>query len=150
MFTIINFNLKISNHTDNLKSHEFFYFLQMNRNILIIFESYDMVSKNKYIKHILALFFVGVLLLPSLLDVIHHCDTHVHSKCNEQKAHVHQSVTDCEICDFNLLDVNYKFTNNENSEQTQIFAALNPFYTPIESHSFLHQSTQLRAPPVIS
>ena len=109
-----------------------------------------MATKNKNIKRILALFLWSVLLFPSLLNVIHHCEMHVHFECNEQKAHLHQSETNCGICDYNLLNFNYELGNRENLEQPQIFVALNAFYTPLQFHSFLHQSTQLRAPPVMS
>ena len=108
-----------------------------------------MNNKHHFIKHILALFLLGVLLLPSLLDVIHRCEIHVHFECNEEKAHLHQSVTDCELCEYNLLSFNYDLRNSENSEQQLIFVALNSSYTPLEFNSFLNQSTQLRAPPVI-
>ncbi len=109
-----------------------------------------MIKTHHFIKRILALFLLGILLLPSLVDVIHHCKIHVHFECNEQKAHLHQSETNCEICDYNLLNFNYELGNRENLEQPQIFVALNAFYTPLQFHSFLHQSTQLRAPPVMS
>jgi hypothetical protein len=104
----------------------------------------------KNTKCILALFLWAVLLFPSLLNVIHQCELHDHFECDEQKVHIHQSEIDCKICDFNLLNFDYELGNFENLEQPEIFAALNPFYTPLEFHSFLHQSTQLRAPPVIS
>ncbi|MAR98356.1 MAG: hypothetical protein CMP80_04390 [Formosa sp.] len=109
-----------------------------------------MNNNQHFIKRILALFLLGILLLPSLVNIIHHCEIHAHFECNEQKAHLHQSETNCEICDFNLLNFNYELGNRENLEKPQIFEALNTFYTPLQFHSFLHQSIQLRAPPVMS
>ncbi len=107
-----------------------------------------MVIKN--IKRIIALFLWGVLLFPSLLDVIHHCETHVHFECSEQKAHLHQLVTDCDICDFNLLNFNYDLDNRDKLDQPEIFINLNAFYKAPLLLSSLNQSTQLRAPPVMS
>lgn len=109
-----------------------------------------MINTYNFIKRILALFLLGILLLPSLVDVIHHCEIHAHFECNEQKAHLHQSETNCEICDYNLLNFNYELGNHENLEQPQIFVAFNASYIPLQFHSFLHQSKQLRAPPVMS
>ena len=109
-----------------------------------------MNNKHHFIKRISALFLLVVLLLPSLVDLIHHCEIHAHFECNEQNAHLHQSETDCEICDYNLLNFNYDLRNSENLEQPRIFVALNTFYTPLQFHSFLNQITQLRAPPVMS
>lgn len=109
-----------------------------------------MINTHHFIKRILAFFLLGVLLLPSSVDVIHHCEIHVHFECNEQKAHLHQSEKNCEICDFNLINFNYELGNRENLKQPQIFVALNPFYTPVQFYSFTHNSKQLRAPPVMS
>ncbi len=109
-----------------------------------------MIHKNKLTKRILALFLCGILFFPSLLNTTHHCDRDAHFECNEQKAHLHQSETNCEICDYNLINFNYELGNHENLEQPQIFVAFNAFYIPIQFHSFLHQSKQLRAPPVMS
>jgi hypothetical protein len=109
-----------------------------------------MVTKNKNIKRILALFLLGALLFPSLLNAIHHCETHLHSECSEQKAHLHQLDTDCDICDFNLLNFSYDLDSCDNLEHPEIFATLNAFYKVPVLHSSLNQSTQLRAPPVMS
>ena len=109
-----------------------------------------MNNKHHFIKRILALFLLGVLLLPSSLDVIHHCEIHVHFECNKQKAHLHQSEINCEICDFNLINFNYELVNRENLKQLQIFVALNAFYNPDQFYLFTHNSKQLRAPPVMS
>ena len=106
--------------------------------------------KNKNIKRILALFFWGVLLFPSFLNVIHQCQLHDHFECNEQKAHLHQSITDCDICDFNLLNFNYDLDKCDNLEQPEIFVTLNAFYKAPVLRSSLNLSTQLRAPPVMS
>ena len=85
---------------------------------------------NHFIKRVLALFLLGVLLLPSSLDVIHRCELHDHFECNEQKAHLHQSEKNCEICDFNLINFNCELGNRENSKKPQIFVALNAFLHP--------------------
>jgi hypothetical protein len=109
-----------------------------------------MNNNHHFIKRILALFLLGILLLPSLVDAIHQCEIHAHFECDEQKAHLHQSEINCELCEYNLLNFNYELGNRENLEQPRIFAALNAFYTSLKFHSFLHQITQLRAPPVMS
>ncbi len=119
----------------------------MNHKILVNFDLNIFIMKNT--KRILALFLWAVLLFPSLLNVIHHCEIHAHFECDEQKVHLHQSEINCELCEYNLLNFNYELVNSENSEQQLIFVALNSSYTPLKFHSFLNQITQLRAPPVI-
>ena len=109
-----------------------------------------MNKKYNFIKRILALFLLGILLLPSLVNIIHHCEIHAHFECNEQKAHLHQSITDCDICDFNLLNFSYDLDNCDNLEQPEIFTTLNAFYNAPVIYSPLNQSIQLRAPPVMS
>ena len=109
-----------------------------------------MSNTHHFIKRILALFLLGVLLLPSLIDLIHQCEIHAHFECNEQKSHLHQSEKNCEICDFNLINFNYELGSRKNLKQPQIFVALNAFYTPVQFYSFNYKSKQLRAPPVIS
>ena len=107
-----------------------------------------MVTKNKNIKRILALFLWAVLVFPSLLNIIHHCDMHIHLECNEQKEHFHQYEKDCEICDFNLLNFNYDLKKCHSLEQSEIFTASDSFYSSLQFYSFLNQSIQLRAPPI--
>ena len=109
-----------------------------------------MNNNQHFIKRILALFLLGILLLPSLVNIIHHCEIHAHFECNEQKAHLHQSETNCEICDFNLLNFNYDLKKCHSLEQSEIFTASDSFYSSLQFHSFLNQSIQLRAPPVMS
>ena len=109
-----------------------------------------MKNSTQLSKRILAFFLWLVLLFPSLLNLVHHCEIHAHLECNEQKAHLHQFNNDCEICDYNLLNLNYDLRNIKNFEQPQIFTTLNAFYTPLQFHSFLQKSIQLRAPPMIS
>jgi len=104
----------------------------------------------KNTKRILALFLWAVLLFPSLLNVIHQCELHDHFECDEQKVHLHQSEIDCKICDYNLLNFDFDLGNCENLEHPEIFATLNAFYKAPVLHSSLNQSTQLRAPPVMS
>ena len=106
--------------------------------------------KNENIKRILALFLLGVLLFPSLLNAIHQCEIHLHSECSEQKAHLHQLDTDCDICHFNLLNFSYDLYSCDILEHPEIFATLNDFYKAPVLHSSLNQSIQLRAPPVMS
>tara|TARA_Y100000385_G_scaffold147208_1_gene152796 strand:+ start:265 stop:633 length:369 start_codon:yes stop_codon:yes gene_type:complete len=122
----------------------------MNQKILVNFDVLITVMKNKNIKRILALFFWGVLLFPSFLNIVHQCQLHDHFECNEQKAHLHQSITDCDICDFNLLNFSYDLESCDNLEQPKIFTTLNASYKAPVLRSSLNQSTQLRAPPVMS
>ncbi len=107
-----------------------------------------MKHKNQLSKRILALFLWAILIFPSLLNIIHHCDMHIHLECNEQKEHFHQYEIDCEICDFNLLNFNYDLKKCHSLEQSEIFTASDSFYSSLQFHSFLNQSIQLRAPPV--
>ena len=120
----------------------------MNHKILVNFDLNIFIMKNT--KRILALFLWAVLLFPSLLNVIHQCELHDHFECDEQKVHLHQSEIDCKICDYNLLNFDFDLGNCENLEQPEIFAASDSFYSSLQFHSFLHLSTQLRAPPVKS
>ena len=107
-------------------------------------------NNKQNIKCILALVLWGVLAFPSILDLIHQCDSHSPIDCKENKAHLHPLQTQCEVCDFNLLTFDYKINEVPTLGKNRIFVILDNFFVDTYFHSFSLNYTQLRAPPMFS
>ena len=93
---------------------------------------------------------MGVLSLPSIINLFHQCDSHNSIDFKENKAHLHHLQTECEVCDFNLLTFNYKINEVPNLEKKEIFVVPDNFFVDNYFHSFSLKYTQLRAPPMFS
>lgn len=109
-----------------------------------------MEDKNQNVKSIKAIFLWILFVTPTIVNLIHHCDSHGHSGCKEIKAHLHQTQKDCEVCDFNLLTFHYTISKLPHFEHDEIFVVLDNFFVFTNFHSFSFEDTQLRAPPIFS
>lgn len=106
-------------------------------------------SKNIKKKATAIVLFV-LLVFPTIFNFVHHFENHIHIECSENKTHIHQSFSECDICDFNLLSFNYHINNYVGFEPTEIPVTLNVRFEPLQLHSFTTTNTQLRAPPFFS
>lgn len=97
-----------------------------------------------------AIVLFALLIFPTIFNFVHHFEDHIHIECSENKTHIHQSVSECDICDFNLLSFNYHINDCEDFELTEIPVTLNVSLEPLQLHSFTTTNTQLRAPPFFS
>ena len=109
-----------------------------------------MKNNNQNIKCILALLLLGVLTFPSILNLVHQCDSHKSINYKENQAHLYQLQNGCEICDFNLLTFNYKINDIQDPEKKELFLTPNNFFVDTYFYSFSLDYTQLRAPPMFS
>ena len=109
-----------------------------------------MKNNNQNIKFTLALLLLGIFTFPSVLNLVHQCDSHKSIECKENKAHLHQLQTECKVCDFNLLTFDYRTNKVPNLEKNEIFAILDNFFVDTYFHSFYLNYSQLRAPPMFS
>ena len=109
-----------------------------------------MKNKNQNIKFILAILLLGVFTFPSILNLVHQCDSHKSIDCKENKAHLHQLQTECKICDFNLLTFNYKLNELPDTQKKELFLTPDNFFFDTYFHSYILKYTQLRAPPMFS
>ena len=107
-------------------------------------------DKNQKIKGFVAVFLWILFVTPTLVNLIHHCDSHGHLECKEIKAHLHQLQTDCEVCDYNILTFDYKINKVPILENNEIFVILDNFFVATYFHSFSFKNTKLRAPPIFS
>lgn len=101
-------------------------------------------------KKIAATLLLALLLFPMAFNFFHHFTDHQHIECSENKLHIHQSVSGCDICDFNLLSFNYNITHYSDLKQSEISVELNIAFEPLQLNSFTITNTQLRAPPFFS
>ncbi|MDG1777977.1 MAG: hypothetical protein P8H23_01375 [Flavobacteriaceae bacterium] len=97
-----------------------------------------------------AIVLFAILTFPSIFNFIHHFGEHTHIECSENKSHIHQSVSGCDICDFNLLSFNYHISDYADLEPSEIPVELNIIFEPLQLHAFTLTNTQLRAPPFFS
>jgi len=68
-----------------------------------------MIKKNKIAFNSLSLLLVIILTFPLFTQLFHALKgSHEHIVCHNETTHLHQSKTDCNICDFNFTPFIYK------------------------------------------
>jgi hypothetical protein len=101
-------------------------------------------------KNIVALLLFVALVLPTAVQFIHMLEGHEHIACTENVTHIHESVTECDICDFHLALFNYDITKYPDLLLPKILVKAEANFTSLQFHSFQITNTQLRAPPIFS
>ncbi|MFT5078521.1 MAG: hypothetical protein ACI825_001162 [Planctomycetota bacterium] len=101
-------------------------------------------------KNIVALLLFVALMLPSAVQFIHMFEAHEHIACTENATHIHESVRECDICDFHLALFNYDIDIYPNLLLPKIPVKVEANFTSLQFHSFQITNTQLRAPPIFS
>lgn len=101
-------------------------------------------------KRVVASMLLAILLFPTAFNFFHHFSNHQHIECSENKSHIHQSISGCDVCDFNLLSFNYNISHFPDLEQPEISVELNIVFEALQIHSFTTSNNQLRAPPFFS
>ena len=91
-----------------------------------------------------------VLIFPTVFNFLHHFGEHQHIECLENKSHIHQSTSNCDVCDFNLLSFNYDINIDTELQTIEIYEEVNIIFTSLKFRSFNITHKQLRAPPIFS
>ena len=63
---------------------------------------------------------------------------------------IRQIISNCDICDFNLLSFNYDVADDFKIQTIEIHKEANSIFASLQFHSFILTNIQLRAPPVFS
>lgn len=109
-----------------------------------------MKNKTNIIKNSAASLLFAILMFPTVFNFFHHFGVHQHIECSENKSHIHQSISNCDICDFNLLSFNYDVADDFKIQTIEIHKEANSIFASLQFHSFSLTNIQLRAPPVFS
>ncbi len=101
-------------------------------------------------KTLSALLLLVALMLPTSVQFIHMLEGHEEISCNEETAHIHETIIECEVCSFYLASFNYK-----NAEHPDLLLPIQIQkeelnFTSLLPHSFTITNTQLRGPPFFS
>lgn len=97
-----------------------------------------------------SLMLLVALMLPTAIQFFHSFEEHEQIDCTEQEAHVHKTITKCEVCSFHLASFDYEIATYPDLSLPEIHELINADYTSAQLDSFNTTSTQLRAPPVLS
>lgn len=109
-----------------------------------------MYLKNQIGKTIASVLLLLALLLPTAIQFSHMIEGHEGDSCNVQSTHIHKSEKNCEICDFQLISINYDIAKYPDLLLPQISVKLTSDFTPLQFYYPTLTNTQLRAPPVTS
>jgi hypothetical protein len=109
------------------------------------------MAKGSQIKHaITSLVLFCALMLPTVIQISHIFQDHDTVICNNQNTHIHNEVSNCQICDFNLTSLNYQIGEYPDLVLADIPQKVEKQFSSLLFHSFKITNTQLRAPPVFS
>lgn len=101
-------------------------------------------------KTLSALLLLVALMLPTSVQLIHMLEGHEEISCNDETAHIHKTIIECEVCSFYLASFNH-----ENAEFPDLLLSIQiqkteVNFTSLLPHSFPLTNTQLRGPPFFS
>ena len=109
-----------------------------------------MKKKVRTLNKLTAILLFAVLMFPTVFNFLHHFGEHQHIECSENKSHIHQSISNCDVCDFNLLSFNYDINIVPEIKTIEIYKEVNTIFNSLKFHSFNITYKQLRAPPIFS
>lgn len=92
----------------------------------------------------------AILLFPLFTQFFHILEDHQHTICTDNSTHLHESKTDCSICDFNYTPFNYELSPELVKNNSIEFKTIstNPYnYLYSSNYNF---SQTLRGPPSFS
>jgi hypothetical protein len=112
------------------------------------------MDKNKQItthkqimRKIASFLLLAMLFFPNAIQFAHAFDSHEHTTCKEVNTHYHESLMDCEICDFHFVPFSYEIYNYPDFIVLNIPATSKQHFTTLLYTPFHKSNTQLRAPP---
>ncbi|MEM7186002.1 MAG: hypothetical protein AAF466_05020 [Bacteroidota bacterium] len=109
-----------------------------------------MMLRNQIGTRIMAIWLFALLMLPTVVEFTHACDSHQVTVCDETDSHLHQIEADCELCDLLLTTFNYDLTTAHELSIVAHPVLLEVNVTSIQDYSFQQTNTRLRAPPATS
>ena len=109
-----------------------------------------MINEKQIVKNSLASLLLLLLLFPTIATFYHHLGEHEHIVCSENEAHIHQSVSSCDLCDFSLLSFDFKIADFPDFKESIVDVKLNGTFKALQLNTFCPTNKQLRAPPFFS
>lgn len=108
-----------------------------------------MIANKIITKRILGLLFGLAILFPTAIQFEHVFEEHHHVVCKEVKTHLHESKTDCSLCDFHFSSFHFTAVAPIEFLVTEVIITFEP--QSISSEKSSHPTTNhLRGPPIIS
>lgn len=109
-----------------------------------------MKIKEQIGKSIAALLLFAALVLPSAIKFVHVFEDHEHFTCSAVSTHIHKSIIECDLCDFNYVSFDYTTAKFPNVHLPKVLLRVVSMEAPLKYNSFKITNTQLRAPPIFS
>lgn len=109
-----------------------------------------MNHRKHFVKNSIALMLFVAFMLPITIQFIHVFDGHEHVTCTEKVSHVHQSTSNSDLCDYQLITYNYISLKKIDVPVSEIYVKTIENLSSLQFHSFNTTNTQLRAPPRFS
>jgi len=109
-----------------------------------------MNHKKQIGRQIIALLLFTILVLPIGVQSLHVLEEHEHPSCNDKTTHIHESISECELCAVHFSSVKYDIDKYPSLLLPTIFVKVSTVFDSLRLHSFTITNTQLRAPPVFS
>ncbi|WP_158974705.1 hypothetical protein [Cellulophaga sp. L1A9] len=106
-----------------------------------------MNQSRKISKIVSSVFLLAVLLFPTAIQFIHAFEGHEHITCKDKSTHVHQKVTDCDICDFHFFSSNYDILSYPEFVKATISSKVVVAFTAQFISLLKNNNNALRGPP---
>ncbi|WP_047415766.1 hypothetical protein [Cellulophaga sp. Hel_I_12] len=104
-------------------------------------------SKKQVRQKAVSLLLFVLFLFPNAIQFAHAFDGHKHTTCKEVNTHYHETLIDCEICDFHFVPLTYEIYDYPDFLVSTIPTASKKHFTTLLYTPFHTTNTQLRAPP---
>tara|TARA_R110002012_G_scaffold322108_1_gene555951 strand:+ start:70015 stop:70365 length:351 start_codon:yes stop_codon:yes gene_type:complete len=104
-------------------------------------------SKKQVWQKAASLLLFVLFLFPNAIQFAHAFDAHEHTTCKEVNTHYHESVIDCDICDFHFVPFRYEIYTYPDLIVSNVPTSSKKHFTTLVVTPFHKSNTQLRAPP---
>lgn len=93
---------------------------------------------------------LSAFMFPSAIQFFHVMEGHDHKVCTDSSEHFHESAPDCSAYHILQNTFHYHFISYPELGFVAFSSYVQEAIPPLVLDSYLHDNTQLRAPPVIS
>ncbi len=109
-----------------------------------------MYKRNKIGLFLLSFLLNAIILFPISIQLLHALEDHEHLICFDNSAHLHETKSNCDVCDFNFTPYSYELFNDTFSKSVDYQNnEVNNTYFFLYS-SYVNTTKKLRGPPTYS
>ncbi len=104
-------------------------------------------SHKQVLRKVASLLLFSILMFPNAVQFSHAFEAHEHTPCTEKSTHIHQTIPNCDICDFHFVPFTYAIQVDPEFFTPNVPEKVEKHFSPVRYNPLKKTNTRLRAPP---